>query len=76
MQPVERKRQGYIHELIETEERYVDDLQLVVEVRALGSAAPYGVGACTGVSPLTVESPAATGTLTPSERFLCLLEGP
>nr|XP_020726106.1 intersectin-2 isoform X2 [Odocoileus virginianus texanus] len=32
MQPVERKRQGYIHELIETEERYVDDLQLVVEV--------------------------------------------
>lgn len=38
MQPVERKRQGYIHELIETEERYVDDLQLVVEVRAPGSA--------------------------------------
>uniref|UniRef100_A0ABI7WXN6 Intersectin 2 n=1 Tax=Felis catus TaxID=9685 RepID=A0ABI7WXN6_FELCA len=32
MQPVERKRQGYIHELIQTEERYVDDLQLVVEV--------------------------------------------
>ncbi|XP_060025714.1 intersectin-2 isoform X4 [Lagenorhynchus albirostris] len=32
MQPVERKRQGYIHELMETEERYVDDLQLVVEV--------------------------------------------
>ncbi|XP_028343080.1 intersectin-2-like isoform X3 [Physeter macrocephalus] len=32
MQPVERKRQGYIHELIETEERYADDLQLVVEV--------------------------------------------
>ncbi|XP_036728605.1 intersectin-2 isoform X5 [Balaenoptera musculus] len=32
MQPVERKRQGYIHELIETEERYVNDLQLVVEV--------------------------------------------
>uniref|UniRef100_A0A8D1TLN9 Intersectin 2 n=1 Tax=Sus scrofa TaxID=9823 RepID=A0A8D1TLN9_PIG len=32
MQPAERKRQGYIHELIETEERYVDDLQLVVEV--------------------------------------------
>lgn len=47
----------------------MDDLQLVVEVRALGSAAPYGVGNCTGVSPLTVESPAATGTLTPSERF-------
>lgn len=38
MQPVERKRQGYIHELIETEERYVDDLQLVVEVRVPGSA--------------------------------------
>lgn len=33
MQPGERKRQGYIHELIRTEERYVDDLQLVVEVR-------------------------------------------
>lgn len=32
MQPGERKRQGYIHELIRTEERYVDDLQLVVEV--------------------------------------------
>lgn len=32
MQPMERKRQGYIHELIQTEERYVSDLQLVVEV--------------------------------------------
>ncbi|XP_026310527.1 intersectin-2 isoform X3 [Piliocolobus tephrosceles] len=32
MQPIERKRQGYIHELIETEERYMADLQLVVEV--------------------------------------------
>nr|XP_023475185.1 intersectin-2 isoform X2 [Equus caballus] len=32
MQPIERKRQGYLHELIQTEERYVDDLQLVVEV--------------------------------------------
>ncbi|XP_016064438.1 PREDICTED: intersectin-2 isoform X1 [Miniopterus natalensis] len=32
MQPMERKRQGYIHELIQTEERYLDDLQLVVEV--------------------------------------------
>nr|XP_019568283.1 PREDICTED: intersectin-2 isoform X2 [Rhinolophus sinicus] len=32
MQPMERKRQGYIHELIQTEERYVADLQLVVEV--------------------------------------------
>lgn len=36
MQPIERKRQGYIHELIQTEERYVADLQLVVEVRAPG----------------------------------------
>jgi hypothetical protein len=33
MQPTERKRQGYIHELIQTEERYMDDLQLVIEVR-------------------------------------------
>ncbi|NXI54532.1 ITSN2 protein, partial [Chloroceryle aenea] len=32
MQPMERKRQGYIHELIQTEERYMDDLQLVLEV--------------------------------------------
>ncbi|XP_004696464.1 intersectin-2 [Echinops telfairi] len=32
MQPTERKRQGYIHELIQTEERYMDDLQLVLEV--------------------------------------------
>uniref|UniRef100_A0A6I8PD80 Intersectin 2 n=1 Tax=Ornithorhynchus anatinus TaxID=9258 RepID=A0A6I8PD80_ORNAN len=32
MQPVERKRQGYIHELIQTEEKYMDDLQLVIEV--------------------------------------------
>uniref|UniRef100_A0A2K6G6N7 Intersectin 2 n=1 Tax=Propithecus coquereli TaxID=379532 RepID=A0A2K6G6N7_PROCO len=32
MQPIERKRQGYIHELIQTEERYMDDLQLVIEV--------------------------------------------
>ncbi|KAK6490049.1 intersectin-2 isoform X1 [Huso huso] len=32
MSPMERKRQGYIHELIETEERYINDLQLVVEV--------------------------------------------
>nr|AAD19748.1 Ese2 protein [Mus musculus] len=28
MQPTERKRQGYIHELIQTEERYMDGLQL------------------------------------------------
>nr|XP_048292615.1 intersectin-2 isoform X4 [Myodes glareolus] len=32
MQPMERKRQGYIHELIQTEEQYMDDLQLVIEV--------------------------------------------
>ncbi|XP_041528902.1 intersectin-1 isoform X8 [Microtus oregoni] len=30
--PTERKRQGYIHELIVTEENYVNDLQLVTEV--------------------------------------------
>eukprot|EP00062_Callorhinchus_milii_P020053 gi/632975344/ref/XP_007904176.1/ PREDICTED: intersectin-1 [Callorhinchus milii] len=30
--PSERKRQGYIHELIVTEENYVTDLQLVTEV--------------------------------------------
>ncbi|XP_028996085.1 intersectin-2a isoform X2 [Betta splendens] len=32
MSPQERKRQGYIHELIQTEETYVDDLELVLEV--------------------------------------------
>uniref|UniRef100_A0A671QXV6 Intersectin-2-like n=2 Tax=Sinocyclocheilus anshuiensis TaxID=1608454 RepID=A0A671QXV6_9TELE len=32
MSPQERKRQGYIHELIETEEKYIEDLQLVLEV--------------------------------------------
>lgn len=32
--PTERKRQGYIHELIVTEENYVNDLQLVTEVMA------------------------------------------
>ncbi|KAM6943444.1 intersectin-2b [Xenentodon cancila] len=32
LSPQERKRQGYIYELIETEERYVEDLQLVLEV--------------------------------------------
>uniref|UniRef100_A0A8U8AZ06 Intersectin-1 n=1 Tax=Geospiza parvula TaxID=87175 RepID=A0A8U8AZ06_GEOPR len=30
--PTERKRQGYIHELIVTEENYVNDLQLVTEI--------------------------------------------
>lgn len=33
MSPQERKRQGYIHELIQTEETYVDDLELVLEVQ-------------------------------------------
>ncbi|XP_033972364.1 intersectin-2b isoform X2 [Trematomus bernacchii] len=28
----EKKRQGYIHELIQTEDRYVEDLQIVMEV--------------------------------------------
>uniref|UniRef100_A0A8C7FE28 Intersectin 2 n=1 Tax=Oncorhynchus kisutch TaxID=8019 RepID=A0A8C7FE28_ONCKI len=32
MSPQERKRQGYIHELLQTEERYVEDLQIVMEV--------------------------------------------
>jgi hypothetical protein len=32
MSPQERKRQGYIHELLQTEERYVEDLQIVLEV--------------------------------------------
>ncbi|TMS12381.1 Intersectin-2 [Larimichthys crocea] len=31
MTPQERKRQGYIHELIQTEETYVEDLELVLE---------------------------------------------
>uniref|UniRef100_A0A8C2WYQ8 Intersectin-1 n=1 Tax=Cyclopterus lumpus TaxID=8103 RepID=A0A8C2WYQ8_CYCLU len=32
LSPAERKRQGYIHELIVTEENYVNDLQLVTEI--------------------------------------------
>ncbi|XP_067344723.1 intersectin-2b isoform X2 [Channa argus] len=32
MSPQEKKRQGYIHELLETEDRYVEDLQIVLEV--------------------------------------------
>uniref|UniRef100_A0AAX7VJG8 Osteoclast-stimulating factor 1 n=1 Tax=Astatotilapia calliptera TaxID=8154 RepID=A0AAX7VJG8_ASTCA len=32
LSPQEKKRQGYIHELIETEEKYVEDLQIVLEV--------------------------------------------
>lgn len=33
LSPQEKKRQGYIHELIETEDRYVEDLQIVLEVK-------------------------------------------
>lgn len=32
LSPQEKKRQGYIHELIDTEDRYVTDLQIVLEV--------------------------------------------
>lgn len=32
LSPQEKKRQGYIHELIQSEERYVEDLQIVLEV--------------------------------------------
>uniref|UniRef100_A0A3B5A133 Intersectin-2-like n=1 Tax=Stegastes partitus TaxID=144197 RepID=A0A3B5A133_9TELE len=32
LSPQEKKRQGYIHELLQTEERYVEDLQIVLEV--------------------------------------------
>ncbi|XP_040911658.1 intersectin-2b isoform X2 [Toxotes jaculatrix] len=32
LSPQEKKRQGYIHELIETEDRYVEDLNIVLEV--------------------------------------------
>lgn len=60
MQPVERKRQGYIHELIQTEERYMDDLQLVVEVRVAAVSATLAWRQCVffrfavlGVKPLT-----------------------
>lgn len=38
--PTERKRQGYIHELIVTEENYVNDLQLVTEVGQLCGLGP------------------------------------
>lgn len=40
--PTERKRQGYIHELIVTEENYVNDLQLVTEVMAAAGAGDGG----------------------------------
>lgn len=32
LSPQEKKRQGYIHELIDSEDRYVTDLQIVLEV--------------------------------------------
>ncbi|KAK2854204.1 hypothetical protein Q5P01_006865 [Channa striata] len=32
LSPQEKKRQGYIHELLESEDRYVEDLQIVLEV--------------------------------------------
>lgn len=38
LSPMERKRQGYIHELIVTEENYVNDLQLVTEVKSVNVA--------------------------------------
>lgn len=37
----EKKRQGYIHELIETEEKYMEDLQLVLEVYFYSGAHSY-----------------------------------
>lgn len=33
MSTEERKRQGYIHELIQTEESYLEDLELALEVQ-------------------------------------------
>src|SRR3712207_8799046 len=78
MQPIERKRQGYLHELIQTEERYVDDLQLVVEVRrpcrlapgaslsAVGDGGPRSQGE---VSPLLCKFTGVTRALTPSKRL-------
>lgn len=58
--PTERKRQGYIHELIVTEENYVNDLQLVTEVPAAleGWGWPCGDGKrwkpCGGVHTLSL----------------------
>lgn len=52
--PTERKRQGYIHELIVTEENYVNDLQLVTEVRQLCRLGP--LLSLRQFSPCTVQS--------------------
>lgn len=38
LNPLDKKRQGYIDELIESEERYVEDLQVVLEVKLLNPA--------------------------------------
>uniref|UniRef100_A0A672HQ81 Intersectin 2a n=1 Tax=Salarias fasciatus TaxID=181472 RepID=A0A672HQ81_SALFA len=50
MTPQERKRQGYIHELIQTEENYVEDLELVLEVqnthRHTHTASRFSSSAC------------------------------
>lgn len=55
--PTERKRQGYIHELIVTEENYVNDLQLVTEVRtAEGPGAAGGMGQRGGTGVLCPDS--------------------
>lgn len=43
MTPQERKRQGYIHELIQTEETYVEDLELVLEVGRTSRAQTRGL---------------------------------
>lgn len=54
--PTERKRQGYIHELIVTEENYVNDLQLVTEVRTAegpGAAGGMATGRGGDRSPLS-----------------------
>lgn len=39
LSPQEKKRQGYIHELIDSEDRYVTDLQIVLEVTEMCLAA-------------------------------------
>ncbi|XP_031815196.1 intersectin-1 isoform X5 [Sarcophilus harrisii] len=44
--PTERKRQGYIHELLVTEENYVNDLQLVTESPQSSEEDVWGEDAC------------------------------